>query len=481
MFLLLFIEIVYVLIVIAVIIKIILDTDDSVKATAYVLFVVLFPVAGIIVYFSVGINYRKETLYSRKLVLNKTQGDEVEQVIKAYRHKGDISLADGFTQFYKLNRLFPHVPLCFATQKNEVTILRNGEEKFPELLESLQSARHHIHLEYYIYEDDAIGNVIADILIKKANEGVQVRFIYDDFGSRSIRKSLVPKLKKNGVKVFPFYKLLIFRVANRLNYRNHRKIVIIDGETAFVGGINISDKYDNSKQNKLYWRDTHLKIKGEAIWSLQNIFIADWNFCSGEKLKVEESFFKRHFSIDSCQWSQIVSSGPDFVRPDVLHSYIKAIESANENIFITTPYFIPPKELLTALKMAAISGIDVRVLAPGISDSMIVNAVTKSYFGDLLACGVKIYLYEKGFVHAKTMVCDNQLAIVGTTNLDHRSFELNFEVNAIVYDHQVATNLKNLFFDDLNFATEINAAQWMERPKLKKLIEKTIRLFAPLM
>lgn len=481
MSLLVFIEIIYVLVVLAVIVKIILDTDDSVKAAAYILLVAVLPVIGIAVYFTVGLNFRKKELYSRKLQLNKNQGEEVEKFIEVYRHEGNVNLENAYPDFYKINRLFPHVPLGFSTQKNEVALLRNGEEKFPELLAILESAQHHIHLEYYIYENDKIGNEVADILIKKSNEGVQVRFIYDDFGSRSIRKTIVPKLKKSGIKVFAFYKFKLFRVANRLNYRNHRKIVIIDGETAFMGGINISDKYDNSKQNKLYWRDTHLKIKGEAVWSLQNIFIADWNFCSGENLGVEALFFKRDFAIHNSQWTQIVSSGPDFERPDGLHGYLQAIESAKESIFITTPYFIPPKELLTALKKAAISGIDVRLLAPGVSDSYIVNAVSKSYFGELLECGVRIYQYEKGFVHAKTMVCDRQLSIVGTTNLDHRSFELNFEVNAIVYDQQVAEDLKDMFLDDLKYAKEIDAGEWKQRAKLSRLIEKTIRVFGPLM
>ncbi|MBS1682452.1 MAG: cardiolipin synthase [Bacteroidetes bacterium] len=477
----LFIEVAYTLMVAAVIAKVIMDTDDSVKAAAYILLVIVVPVVGIGVYFTVGLNYRKKSLYSRKLLLNKSQSEEVKLFIAAYRHQGNVSLEDSFPHFHKINRLFPHVPLCFATQVNEITLLKNGEEKFPELLKSLKAARHHIHLEYYIYESDNIGHAVADVLIQKAKEGVQVRFIYDDFGSRSIHKSIVPRLRENGVKVFPFYKFKLFRVANRLNYRNHRKIVIIDGETAFVGGINISDKYDNSRQNKLYWRDAHIKIQGEAIWSLQNIFIADWNFCSGENLGVDASFFKRHFTISSRQWTQVVSSGPDFERPDVLHGYLQAIESATENIFITTPYFIPPKEILTSLKMAAISGVDVRLLVPGISDSYIVNAVSKSYFEDMLVCGVKIYLYEKGFIHAKTIVCDQQLAIIGTTNLDHRSFELNFEVNAILYDHLIAERLKHLFFDDLKFAKELDAEKWMQRSKLARLLEKTIRLFGPLM
>lgn len=481
MSLLVVIEIIYILIVLAVIVKIILDTDDSVKASAYILLVAVLPVAGIIVYFTVGLNYRKKELYSRKLVLNKNQGAEVERFLNEYRHKADATLAKEYPRFYKINRLFPHVPLCFATYENEVALLQNGEEKFPELLASLKSAQHHIHVEYYIYENDKIGNEIADMLIEKANEGVQVRFLYDDFGSRSIRKTIVPKLKKAGVKVFPFYKFKLFRVANRLNYRNHRKIVIIDGEIAFVGGINISDRYDNSKQNKLYWRDTHLKIKGESIWSLQNIFIADWNFASGENLGVDETLFKRHFNIHNHQWTHIVSSGPDFERPDILHSYLQAIESADESIYITTPYFIPPKELLTSLKMAVISGIDVRLLVPGLSDSFVVNAVSKSYFADLLACGVKIYQYEKGFVHAKTMVCDGQLAIVGSTNLDHRSFELNFEVNTILYDLKAGKTLQDMFFEDLKFAREIDAFNWMQHSKLTRLLEKTIRLFGPLM
>ena len=210
MSLLLFIEIIYVLVVLAVIVKIILDTDDSVKAAAYILLVAVLPVIGIAVYFTVGLNFRKKELYSRKLQLNKNQGEEVEKFIEVYRHEGNVNLENAYPDFYKINRLFPHVPLGFSTQKNEVALLRNGEEKFPELLAILESAQHHIHLEYYIYENDKIGNEVADILIKKSNEGVQVRFIYDDFGSRSIRKTIVPKLKKSGIKVFAFYKFKLF-------------------------------------------------------------------------------------------------------------------------------------------------------------------------------------------------------------------------------------------------------------------------------
>lgn len=320
-------------------------------------------------------------------------------------------------------------------------------------------------------------------MIEKAKEGIEVRFIYDDFGSASIRKSLVKRLRNNGVKAFPFYKIKLIKLASRLNYRNHRKIIVIDGRISFVGGINISDKYSNAATgNKLYWRDTHLKIEGDSTAILQHIFIGDRNYCADKKLKITDQYFPKIGELDGeTQNIQIVSSGPDSDRPSIYYAIIKAIQSAKKEILLTSPYFIPGETIIDSMKMAALSGVEVKLLVPGISDSYLVNAAAKSYYTQLLKAGVQIYLYKKGFVHAKTMVADRALAIVGTANLDYRSFDLNFEVNAVVYDDQLAEELAFNFENDLLHSEEIDIQSWLNRPKYIQLIEKIVRLISPML
>lgn len=478
---LLIIEILYVLLITIVVVRIVYNTDNPTKAAAYILLTVFLPVIGMIVYLSVGLNYRKKKLYSKKLEIDKNRSEAIKEFISVYREKSRTELKNHFPNFYELNIMFPHEPLGFATGRNQTKILFNGESKFPELIQALKSAKHHIHMEYYIYENDRIGNEIADVLIEKAKEGVEVRFMYDDFGSRSIRKTFVPRLIKNGVKAFPFYKIAFINFANRLNYRNHRKLVIIDAETCFIGGINVSDKYDNRCDNKVYWRDMHFKIKGDAAWDMQNTFIADWNFCSGENLKPSFDYFKRHEETPDANWVQLVNSGPDSEQPDILYAYIQAISNSKKSIYITTPYFVPTIELLSALQIAMRKGVEVCILVPGVSDSFMVNAVSKSHYGELLKSGAKVYLYNKGFVHAKTMVCDGEIAIVGTANLDHRSFELNFEVNAIIYDKAIAQSLRQIFLSDLENADQVEPELWEKRPKSKQFVEKVLRIIGPLM
>lgn len=258
---------------------------------------------------------------------------------------------------------------------------------------------------------------------------------------------------------------------------------MIDGRISFVGGINISYKYDNSHtKNKLFWRDTHLKIEGDATAILQHLFIGDWNYCSDENLTIEENYFPKPASISGPTKNiQIVSSGPDSDRPSIYYAVIKTIQSAKKEIFLTSPYFIPGETIIDALKMAALSGFDVRLLVPGISDSFMVNAAAKSYYTELLKAGVKIYLYQKGFVHAKTLVADQCLAMVGTANLDYRSFDLNFEVNAIVYDEELAQELTFNFKKDLQDAEQIDIESWLNRPKHVQLIEKIVRLISPML
>jgi cardiolipin synthase len=478
-------EISYTIILILVCLRIIYDTRSTTKTLAYLLFAIFVPFAGMIFYFLFGINYRNREMYSKKLLQNDELAKKVHKELYEYSKqtflKGEAALQSNKELAYMLVKDI-NSPL---TGNNIVKLLVNGENKFPEVLEALSRAKHHIHIEYYIYEDDKIGRAIEKILIQKAKEGVEVRFIYDDFGSRSIRKKLVRRLKAGGVKAFPFLKIYFIAFANRLNYRNHRKIIVVDGYTAFVGGINISDRYinDSVNLNKLYWRDTHLRIDGPGVRHLQYLFLCDWNFCANKKLQPDKVFFpdKDSYPVQGNKVVQIASSGPDSAKPTILFSLLQAINLATKEILITSPYFIPGESLLDALIIASLSGVSVKLLVPGISDSFIVNAAAKSYYNDLLDAGVEIYLYNKGFVHAKTMVTDQKVAIVGTANMDFRSFDLNFEVNAIVYDSEIAEELTKVFYEDLKNAERIAAAAWETRSIYKQMLEKMARLVSPML
>ena len=371
------------------------------------------------------------------------------------------------------------------TAGNTARLMINGEEKFPEVIKALEEANDHIHIEYYIYENDTIGRTIEEILIRKAKQGVTVRFIYDDFGSRGIRKNIAIRLRNAGVETYPFYKISFLRMVNHLNYRNHRKIIVIDGKKAFVGGINVSDKYINepTSVNKLFWRDTHLMLEGPGVYYLQYLFICDWNFCSGNALENIKHYFPNEHrnKPPGDKIIQIAASGPDSVTPTILYSLLYAVYQAQEEILITTPYFIPDQSLMDALIVAALAGVSVQLLVPEKSDSKLVALAASSYYADLLAAGVKIFFYQDGFVHAKTLVVDKKLAVIGTANMDVRSFDLNFEVNAIVYDDKLAALLAKVFDADIKDATLLDRDAWSNRSISKKFLEKIARLVSPLL
>jgi cardiolipin synthase len=471
--------IIYCILLIIVCLRILYDTHSSTKAIAYIFVCVFFPVFGIIFYMTFGINYWKIKLYSKKMNENSKMLDELKKKIPEYTkctlNPADIAnddTAELATMLVKNLRS----PL---TRNNRVKLLINGEEKFPELLKCLRQAKHHIHIEYYIFKQDEIGTAIIEILIEKAKQGVQVKFIYDDFGSPSIKKKIERKMQDAGIEVYPFSKVIFYLLANRINFRNHRKIVVIDGQTGFVGGINVNDKYINKGKQNLYWRDTHIRIDGPGVYYLQYIFITDWNFCAPKKLKPEEEFFTPCDNIKEGALVQIAGSGPDSVEPSILFSILEAINLAKEEILITTPYFIPGDSIANALRIAALGGVNVKLLVPEKSDSKIVNAASKAHYGDLLQAGVEIYLYRKGFIHAKTMVTDGKLSMVGTANMDHRSFELNFEVNAIIYDEPFAKKLRKVFSEDIKHAGKLDAKRWYKRSLIKKFPEKVARLLSP--
>jgi len=477
-------EIAYIILLALVCMRIIYDTHNASKTLAYLLFALFVPVAGMVFYLLFGTNYRSRKMYSKKLFDNEDMAVQLRENVYQYSKQtyaeNDAAVKGNLELAYMLMR----DSLSPLTANNSVKLLINGENKFPEVLQALSEAKQHIHIEYYIYEDDEIGRQIEKILIAKVKQGITVRFIYDDFGSHSISRNLARRLNENGIKIFPFLKIYFIAFANRLNYRNHRKIIVIDGRTAFVGGINVSNKYINSpNEKKLFWRDTHLRIDGMGVHYLQYLFFCDWNFCANENLQPDEHYFPRENTLEACgnKVVQIAASGPDSDTPTILFSVLQAINLATKEILITSPYFIPGESLLDALCIASLSGISVKLLVPGISDSFLVNSAAKSYYKDLLKTGVEIYLYQKGFIHAKTMVTDEKIAMVGTANMDYRSFDLNFEVNAIVYDREIAVGLRNAFYQDIKHAVKIDPDEWNARPRLKQLFEKTARLMSPML
>jgi cardiolipin synthase len=345
--------------------------------------------------------------------------------------------------------------------RNEYKLLINGEKKFPEVLETLERAKSFVHMEYYDWENDNRGNQIKDVLLRKIKEGVKVRIMYDDYASRKIKHNIVRELNAGGVEIYPVIKVKFGKMANRINHRDHRKVIIIDGHTGFVGGINVSDRYDNSIDTGLYWRDTHVKITGPAVMNLQRHFIVNWNACQPSKLLVSKELFPeiKEQPVDM-ELAQIIAGGPIYPMSNIMLTYFRIFTLAKEKLYITNPYFIPSDSILDALKQAAISGVDVRLLMPEKSDSAIVGAASKFYYRELLEAGVKIFLYKKGFVHAKTVVADTYLSVVGTANMDIRSFDLNFEIMSVIYGHKFAAQLEQAYLDDLQECREISAEDW---------------------
>ncbi|MGB3073951.1 MAG: cardiolipin synthase [Chitinophagales bacterium] len=470
----------FILITIRVAVKVILDTQNSTKTLAYLLIIFFLPFIGIIIYFTFGMNYRKNKLYKKKLFKNKELRDRLRQWAYTETSENQELYATTIGNKQGLVSLLLKDSFSPLSNTNSVELLINGEQKFPVVLNALEQAEQYIHIEYYIYDDDEIGNLIKDLLIRKAKAGVTVRLIYDDFGSHGIKKKIVKELRDGGVDARPFYEIKFFFLANRYNYRDHRKTIIVDGKVGFIGGINISDKYINDRPKPLFWRDTHLKISGECIYSLQYLFISNWNFCCDNELDLVPEFFppvrNQHNKL-----VQIVGSGPDSDRASIMLSFFTAIATAQTELFITSPYFVPNESILDAIKKAALSGVDVRILVPGISDSRFVNFASRAYYGELLMAGVRIFLYKKGFIHAKTIAADDNLSIVGTANMDLRSFDLNFEAVAVIYDQQINKQLKASFHNDVKDSEEILVDEWMKRSKWIVLTEAIAKLVSPIL
>jgi len=468
----------YYILVLLSVFKLLLENKNPLKTHSYLLVLILIPVVGLLIYVLFGQDYRRNKMFSRKSVLDQARIARYveEQLQQASQH--ELINDDVIINKANIIKLLLSNNRSFLTKNNAIKLLFNGENKFAELIKCLNSAKNHIHIEYYIIDDDKIGNEVARVLADKSQAGVKVRFIYDDVGTSHLHKSFKKLFDKSGVEYYPFMPVYIPELS-KANYRDHRKIVVIDGITGFVGGINIADRYINSGE-KITWRDTHLKIEGEAVYSLQIVFLLNWYFVSKEGLKFSERYFP-NTGTPGNKYVQIAASGPDSDWASIMQAFFVAISTAKIQVLIATPYFIPNEAILEALKTAALSGVDVQIMFPYHGDSVIVQSASMSYMKEVLEAGVKVHLYTGGFNHSKTMVVDSIISSVGTANMDFRSFDQNFEVNAFIYDEDIANQLIVQFEEDKVQTVPLLLSRWQQRPIRRKLVESVSRLLAPLL
>ena len=434
------------------------------------------PILGIFLYFMIGHDFRKEHMFHTK---------EIEDAIhSAICTQEETIRSDNFHPADPRLRKFSDLVLfnleaadAVYTADNQVEIFTDGREKFKALYEEIQKAQEYIHIQYYIIREDELWQGLEKALIQKAREGVEVRILYDSMGCRTMGKRVWKRLSREGIQIGEFFPALLRRLQLRINYRNHRKIVVIDGRTAFVGGFNVGREYKFG-----YWRDTHLKMQGSAVLSLHIRFILDWNYATKQNLFEEDRYFQEtEGKILGREAVQIISSGPDSKEQNIRNTYLKMISKARKNIYIQTPYFVPDESVLDAIKIAAMSGVDVRVMIPCKPDHPFVYWATYSYVGDLLEAGAKCYTYDRGFLHAKGMSVDGLVSCYGTANMDIRSFKLNFEVNAVIYSVRVSEKLEEIFREDLKHCTQITPYSYGQRSYLIRVKEQFSRLFSPLL
>jgi cardiolipin synthase A/B len=436
-----------------------------------------FPLIGFFFYILFGQSYRKQRLFKKKAMLD-------EQMFLKFEGQRDFNIEqmkhieEHQLPLLRLAHRLGKSPVSLAT---ETKILTNGEATFSTIFAELEKANHHIHLEYYIVRHDDVGQRLKNILIEKAQKGIHVRFLYDAVGSWKLSKAYIQELCDAGVEMVPFSPVRLPFLNNKINFRNHRKIIVIDGTVGFVGGLNIGDEYLGKNEYFGFWRDTHLWIRGEAVRTLQLIFLQDWYYMTGETLLTLNYLSPTLIPNSEKGGIQLISGGPDQEWEVIKHLFFAMIVSAKKSIWIASPYFIPDEDIFEALKVAALSGIDVRILAPKRPDKKIVFYASRSYFPELLEAGVKIYEYRKGFLHSKIIIVDGELASIGTANMDMRSFHLNFEVNAFLYHTESTKTLVADFLNDLNDSDPIDYETFKKRRLATRVIESICRLLSPLL
>ncbi|WP_438961901.1 cardiolipin synthase [Nonlabens sp.] len=453
------------------------------KTVSSLLFLVALPFLGLGIYYFFGLDYRKSKIFKRK----DLNANELIHNWNKRLHISDDDL-DKYEETFLIDRLkmvklLRHNQAAPLTLSNNLQVLINGRAKFNQLFKDIKKAKHHIHLEYFIICDDHIGNEVIDALIKASHRGVEVKMIYDSVGS-DISRAARNKMTAAGIEHAAFMPVLFSKFTRKANYRNHRKIFIIDGSIGYIGGVNISDDYVNEpiNYNGNYWRDTHLRIEGHAVKSLQAQWLLNWFFIKEQEdqYHIHKDYFPE-ITLPENKAVQIAASGPDTDWANIMEALFIAINTAEETVYITTPYFIPNEAILTSLKSAARSGVEIHIMVPKKGDSWAARYASRSYFEDLLESGIHVHWYHRGMLHAKTMVVDGLFATIGTSNMDYRSFDINFEINALIYDHEIAEQLNNQFLIDLEYCEEVHLDLWIKRDKMNKFKESFCRLWAPLL
>lgn len=463
-------RLVYLAVILFTIVIVLLDNRNPVKTMAWILVLVFLPVVGLAFYFFFGRNTRKERLISKKGFSRLSKRPMAE-------YQAQEALGD-FTGRNQLIPFFHRVSNALPFEGNDVQVFTDGYSMYQKLFRRIAKAKHHIHLEFYIFENDAVGRLLRDLLIDKAREGVSVRLLYDDVGCWDVNPMFYDEMLCEGIEVRSFLKVRFPQFTSKVNYRNHRKLAIIDGKVGFIGGMNIALRYLKGVPWGV-WRDTHICLKGKAVYGIQTAFLTDW-FAVDRTLLTSAQYFPKMDSVGTSV-AQIVTSDPVGEWHDIMLGLVKAISCAQRYIYVETPYFLPTEQVMAAFQTAALSGVDVRLMIPKKADAFITHKGTMSYLDELMKSGVKVYFYRAGFLHSKLWVADDEWASVGSTNLDFRSFEHNFEANAFFYDEKTVCTMKEIFLEDMKKCMTLSQKIWDKRSFKNKIVESVVRLLAPLL
>ena len=463
----------YVAIMIPAIIHVLLDNRQPAKTMAWILVLAFMPFVGIIFYIFFGQNTRKERHISDRSMDQLTKRSMLEFVEQENLHLPANNKP--------LMNLFTNQNWAFPFKDNRVDIFTDGYEFICSLLYNIGKAQHHIHLDTYIFEDDALGYLVADALIDKAEQGVEIRVIYDDVGCWKVKDSFFERMRDAGIDVHAFMPVRFPAFTSKVNYRNHRKLCVIDGKVGFIGGMNIARRYVKGT-GKSPWRDTHLRIEGGGVYALQRAFLIDWYFVDRTLITNRVYYPPVDIHINNSCLVQVVTSSPIAPWPDIMQGYVRILLQAQKYVYMETPYFLPTEPVLFAMRTAALAGVDIRLMIPRKADAKLVEWASRSYVMEAIEAGVKVYLYMGGFNHSKLLVSDDNLCTVGSTNIDFRSFENNFEANAFFYDEEMAQRIKRIYLKDESSSILVDdVAYFVRRPFLKRLFESIVRLLSPLL
>ena len=467
-------EILFFLMLASAILLVILENRRPNIAIFWVMLLILLPVVGLVLYFLFGKDHRSSRVIKpyemRRLALLCDEAN-VNHITKGPDD-------DKYTKLVSMMRSANDAPLFTG---NDVRIFTDFTPMFQAMLDDIAAARSYVHIQFYKIENDEVGRQLADLMVKKAQEGVDVRLMYDSFANLFVRPKYYKMMRDGGVKVQPFLKFLPSIFSRDVNCRTHRKIVVVDGTIGYTGGMNVARRYrDGIKQGA--WRDTHIRICGPAASQLEVALLSDWRFCTRELLDDPKYFPTTTIEAQHPSTVQIITSGPMDSWDTVMQGMVQAIAQCRSYLWIQSPYFIPTEPILLAIRNAALAGVDVRLMIPATGDrGVLMLRASESYFQDVMQAGVKVYLYQTGYLHAKTMVCDDDFVTIGSTNIDHRSMGQNFEANAFIYDPEVAKHQRDIFLDDLTRCTLVDPAQWRHRSFWRRLVQGIARLLTPLL